>query len=744
MKVQSAIWRKETKTYLQRIKFNMSCLKRDSRVIVNRNNRNERARRTFSKKITEDSSSFQVFLDYARLLIQETKFKETFSVLALYSRHSSLPMEVVREVGDSLIKHYSSRKQQGQQHTFSSDPWSCCICATVLVEPVTLPCGHTTCRKCLLKDISGICRKCGAKYQPIDSDPMDDECNVKVSILVSALVVKYWTPELQAVEHRSEGNRQFQRSEVAQSISSYTAALEKSPRDHLASSNRSHAFFRDNRLQEALEDAERTIGMKPDWGKGYFRKGMALAAMDRPHEALISFFQCLVFEENCSKALRGEIYKVIFKLISKRGSSSDDDNVMFQRGLKESIKRTSMSAPDISNDSAAYIKGSTGTASETEDSESDEEDSSESGESPISLMKFNENKKMLVSRNNQLCHTLDLLEKTIKDMLSQDHQQMNREIDPSAVDISDFDCSLCFRLIYQPITTSCGHTYCKSCIDRCLDHKRECPLCKTVIESQNSVKAGVNEFIEETMKRMLPSEFAERKKGFEDEMTEIIGTSPEGSHTIPIFICTMSFPSVPCPLHVFEPRYRLMIRRTMEAGTREFGMCTNAPDKPFSDYGTMLEIRDIQYFSDGRSVVDTMGSRRFKVISRGVKDGYNTAQVEFLKDLTPTGEALTDLQSTHDRTHALATNWFRSHSEQIKAGILSHYGDMPRVEQDYWSMSSGPSWAWWVLAILPLDNQAQQQILGQTQLKKRLEATERILGFIIRRHRTRDEDQAQQ
>ena len=47
-----------------------------------------------------------------------------------------------------------------------------------------------------------------------------------------------------------------------------------------------------------------------------------------------------------------------------------------------------------------------------------------------------------------------------------------------------------------------------------------------------------------------------------------------------VFVCTMSFPNIPCPLHVFEPRYRLMIRRAMEAGTREFGMCTNAPDKP--------------------------------------------------------------------------------------------------------------------------------------------------------------------
>jgi hypothetical protein len=29
------------------------------------------------------------------------------------------------------------------------------------------------------------------------------------------------------------------------------------------------------------------------------------------------------------------------------------------------------------------------------------------------------------------------------------------------LDIADFECSLCFRLFCKPVTTSCGHTYCK-------------------------------------------------------------------------------------------------------------------------------------------------------------------------------------------------------------------------------------------------------------------------------------------
>lgn len=35
----------------------------------------------------------------------------------------------------------------------------------------------------------------------------------------------------------------------------------------------------------------------------------------------------------------------------------------------------------------------------------------------------------------------------------------------------------------------------------------------------------------------------------------------------------MAFPTVPCPLHIFEPCYRLMIRRCIETGTNCFGMC---------------------------------------------------------------------------------------------------------------------------------------------------------------------------
>ena len=49
---------------------------------------------------------------------------------------------------------------------------------------------------------------------------------------------------------------------------------------------------------------------------------------------------------------------------------------------------------------------------------------------------------------------------------------------------NDFECSLCLQYLKQPALTSCGHHFCKECIDRAVERSRKlkqdpaCPLCK--------------------------------------------------------------------------------------------------------------------------------------------------------------------------------------------------------------------------------------------------------------------------
>lgn len=46
----------------------------------------------------------------------------------------------------------------------------------------------------------------------------------------------------------------------------------------------------------------------------------------------------------------------------------------------------------------------------------------------------------------------------------------------------------------------------------------------------------------------------------------------------------------------------------------------------------VLQVRDVKFFPDGRSVVDTIGVSRFKVLKHGQRDGYHTAKIEYLED----------------------------------------------------------------------------------------------------------------
>ncbi len=173
----------------------------------------------------------------------------------------------------------------------------------------------------------------------------------------------------------------------------------------------------------------------------------------------------------------------------------------------------------------------------------------------------------------------------------------------------------------------------------------------------------------------------------------------------------MAYPSVACPLHVFEPRYRLMIRRCMESGARQFGMCAYVQDQPggFAEYGTMLEVRDVEFFADGRSVVDTIGGRRFKVLRRSMLDGYATATVEFLTDQSvESGDRTRNLTTLHDRVRDLAKSWVEQTAPaQLRQRIQQHYGSMPVLEPDWITLPNGPAWLWWLMAILPLDPKAQ-------------------------------------
>ena len=100
-------------------------------------------------------------------------------------------------------------------------------------------------------------------------------------------------------------------------------------------------------------------------------------------------------------------------------------------------------------------------------------------------------------------------------------QRPYRELNMESVKEDDYECPLCMRTLWKPITTPCGHTFCKTCLDRVLDHNTNCPMCKSAaLKSYLSERRETmsNEFVETQLKLHLPTEYAERMKIHENEM----------------------------------------------------------------------------------------------------------------------------------------------------------------------------------------------------------------------------------
>jgi Lon protease-like protein len=122
---------------------------------------------------------------------------------------------------------------------------------------------------------------------------------------------------------------------------------------------------------------------------------------------------------------------------------------------------------------------------------------------------------------------------------------------------------------------------------------------------------------------------------------------------------TVLFPHALLPLHVFEPRYRLMTKRAL-AATGEFGVVliergseVGGGDTRFS-VATVARIVRAQELPDGGFALATVGLRRIRVARWLPDDPYPRAAVVDLPDVQETSP--TDANSARARAHAALTD----------------------------------------------------------------------------------------
>ncbi|KAG2493543.1 hypothetical protein HYH03_008357 [Edaphochlamys debaryana] len=330
--------------------------------------------------------------------------------------------------------------------------------------------------------------------------------------------------------------------------------------------------------------------------------------------------------------------------------------------------------------------------------------------------------------------------------------------------IDDWDCALCAKLLFEPVTTPCGHTFCRECFARAMDHKPRCPYCRAVLHvARDALPVTIT--LASILSASFPEEYEERRREARGEGAHEAaaaaaageagalgrsgsgpapgaagpGPGPGGAPagpivSLPLFVMQLILPGESIALNIFEPRYRLMVRRVME-GSRRLGMTqARRDDREIEGVCVEAEIVECQAQPDGRYYLELVGRRRLRILNHTELDGYRVARCEPLQDLTPAPgtpehSALPELASqvagqldsilTQLRPLAAANGRLAG---RVRA-LLGSLGERPPLEQaekfSLWAATAACS----LLPELP-----RAPLLGLTDTTQRLRALREAFG----------------
>ncbi len=181
---------------------------------------------------------------------------------------------------------------------------------------------------------------------------------------------------------------------------------------------------------------------------------------------------------------------------------------------------------------------------------------------------------------------------------------------------------------------------------------------------------------------------------------------------------TVLFPGMRLPIHIFEERYKVMIRECIEEDAPfgvlliKSGVEAGGAAVPH-DVGTTARILQVEYLEDGRMNLFTVGQRRFRIVTLNTTQPYLRGEVA-LVDQHPAGA---DAPALMPRAQALFDDYLKTYlalGDQWTRGVYLP-GD-PGEAADY------------IAARLDVAQPLKQELLEQLAPEARLARELEVIG----------------
>jgi len=176
---------------------------------------------------------------------------------------------------------------------------------------------------------------------------------------------------------------------------------------------------------------------------------------------------------------------------------------------------------------------------------------------------------------------------------------------------------------------------------------------------------------------------------------------------IPVFpLDVVLFPGAVLPLHIFEPRYRQMVKSCLKEKS-EFGILLSLP-KGVAYVGCTAEIVEVvKRYDDGRMDILTVGRAPFRVIQLYTENPLVEGHVDYLEDRgIPSNPRLRrELIELYEACHTLIFDDYPKNADGDSSQELSFV----------------------VAATLPMDLLWKQQIL---ELRSEADRQERLVAYL--------------